>query len=218
MEQRANPLNPGALSAALYEMAATHGVPAARTMVALTGGEPLLQHAFLHAWLPTWEGPVMLETAGIYADRLQALLPEIDALSLDWKMNADLDQGADLNAAAECIEVAESARRDRALDYWCKLVVSAATPARAVLDACSQIAALAPGCRVLLQPVTPLASAVAGGPTNESAAAPRGAALAAGPALQPPCAQTLLAYLAAAQDLDLDLRVVPQVHPLLGAR
>lgn len=56
--------------------------------LSLTGGEPLLQHAFLSAWLPQIKNrySVYLETNGIHAAAMASLRHMIDVVSMDFKL------------------------------------------------------------------------------------------------------------------------------------
>ena len=56
--------------------------------VAVTGGEPLLQHEFLAELLSDarWPRPRLLETSGTLPERLAAVLPVVDVVSMDIKL------------------------------------------------------------------------------------------------------------------------------------
>jgi organic radical activating enzyme len=56
--------------------------------VSLTGGEPLLHHAFLREWLPLMRKVfrIYLETNGIQYDRMAELAGLIDIVSMDMKL------------------------------------------------------------------------------------------------------------------------------------
>lgn len=57
-------------------------------ILSLTGGEPLLQHDFLAAWLPGIKKKfsVYLETSGIHAAYIRELKRLIDVVSMDFKL------------------------------------------------------------------------------------------------------------------------------------
>lgn len=201
VQRLSNPVTFLTLEGNLHALAGDYGLNADQLVLSITGGEPLVQADKLQLWLPTWKGKVLLETSGIYPDRLKALLAELDWVSLDWKDPADLNAGAPLLAAAECLQelVAEADRRQRALpkispfQYWVKFVVQKNTRSDWLQQQLQQIAEIAPGCEVYLQPVTP-------GETD----------------VQAPSAESLLAELIQGHSLPLDLRVLPQIHPMLG--
>ncbi len=157
--------------------------------LAVTGGEPLEQTGFLEEWLPRWPGRILLETAGLWPDRLERLLAHVDFLSLDWKLASSLEPGREAADPCEC------ARRfgESGVEGWVKLVVSAETSDEELDRALGRLSAAAPGVRTFLQPVTPAGR---------------------GPAAPPP--ERLLEWVIRNRNRGLDLRVLPQVHPLLG--
>jgi 7-carboxy-7-deazaguanine synthase len=59
-----------------------------RPVISLTGGEPLLHHAFLREWLPTVRVrfKVYLETSGIHHEAMRDLAGLIDMVSMDIKL------------------------------------------------------------------------------------------------------------------------------------
>lgn len=190
-EKRDNPVDPAGLHRLLEEVLGVHRLAPEDVMLSVTGGEPLQQAAFLSAWLPTWSGPVLFETAGIEANALKGLLPEIDLLSLDWKLSSTLREGASLLQTVACLEATASAE----VRTQVKLVVTETTTDAEVAEALSAIARTMPAAVVFLQPVTPFGK---------------------GP--KPPESERLLAWTLAHRELPLDLRVLPQIHPLLGVR
>lgn len=195
----ANPLSREALDAACAELLRAHGAEAAPVVLAVTGGEPLVQAEFLNAWLPTQAHPVLLETAGVYVDALRTLLPMLRFVSLDAKDPADLRAGAELDAHLECwqacAEEAAARSEDRPLEFWIKFIVHRDTDYAALESRLEALAALVPNGRVFLQPVTP-----------------RGR----GPQAADPQALLQLSLRPVARKLDM--RVLPQVHPLLTLR
>lgn len=189
----ANPLSAVELDRELAALCAHHGMDPRRSVLAVTGGEPLEQAEFLAGWLPRWPGRILLETAGIWPERLAQLLPLVHVLSLDWKLASTLRSGAELCAPRACLALAAAAPRPPST--WVKVVLTEGT-GDAELAACLQeIAAAAPGTRVFLQPATPFG---------------------AGP--KPPPAARLLDWSLRHEALPLELRVLPQMHPVLGAR
>lgn len=189
----ANPLSAAELDQELAELCAQHGMDPRRSVLAVTGGEPLEQVEFLASWLPRWPGRVLLETAGIWPERLQALLPHAHWVSLDWKLSTTLRSGAELCAPRECLALAAAA--PHAPEVWVKVVLTETTSDAELAHCLQEIAATAPATRVFLQPVTPFG---------------------AGP--RPPAAAQLLNWSLRHAALPLDLRVLPQMHPVLGAR
>ncbi len=196
-----NPFSAEQFEQQLHRLAAEHGLDARQLVISITGGEPLAQAEFLQAWLPQWNGPVLLETAGIYPQRLEQLLPHLRYLSLDWKADLDLNAGQPLLNPAECLRLAAPylansslAHPSRPLQLWVKLVVHQTTSSAWLQQSLRQIAELVPGVKVFLQPVT-----------------------AGYGSFNAPPSSALLAELIQAHALPLDLRVLPQIHPFLGA-
>ena len=167
------------------------GLRCEQIMLSVTGGEPLEQVDFLAAWLPTWGGLVLLETAGVYAAKLRLLLPYVHLLSLDWKLPNTVRQGESLLEPAACLAVAVVS----GVAVQVKLVVTAMTTRAELEDAFAAIAKISPGCTVFLQPVTQFG---------------------AGPG--PPTGKQLLDWSLQLFHFHLDLRVLPQIHPMLGIR
>ena len=179
------------IEAELDRLLASAGLQREQILLSVTGGEPLEQADFLAAWLPTWPGLVLLETAGVYAAKLRLLLPYVHLLSLDWKLPSTLRQGEELVEPAACLAVAVVS----GVAVQVKLVVTATTTSVELEDAFAAIAKIAPRCTVFLQPATQFG---------------------AGP--KPPAGQQLLDWSLQFRNLNLDLRVLPQIHPLLGIR
>ena len=198
-ETFANPLEAAELEQLLQRLAQAHGAQLADLVLAVTGGEPLEQVEFLRTWLPHAPAAVLLETAGIQSQALKQVLPWLRYVSLDAKDPADLRVGAELNDFAACLAAtsAEAAARpiDRPLDFWTKFIVTESTTSAWLQGQLSAVADQVPGARVYLQPVTPRS----------------GAPL-------PPHPDILLQQVLLAAPLGLDLRVLPQIHPLLEIR
>lgn len=181
----------GEIEAELDTLLAKTNLQRSDLMLSVTGGEPLQQVDFLASWLPTWSGPVLLETAGIYAAELERVLPFVTLLSLDWKLLSDVRQGGELLQPRECLVAA----RNSQVAVQVKLVVTESTTAVELEDVLHQIETIAPQCSVFLQPVTPFG---------------------AGP--KPPTGQQLVDWSIAFARFNLDLRTLPQMHPVLGIR
>jgi organic radical activating enzyme len=158
------------------------------TMVSLTGGEPLLQTAFLRelSWRLRRKGfRLYLETNGVVTRGLEEILPLMDVIAMDWK----------LVSSTRSKDVARSHRRfllgaQRRLTFV-KMVITPRTAATEVELACRTIAAVNPSIPVVLQPVTPHG---------------RGSH---------PAASLLLRLQELALAVLPDVRIIPQIHPLL---
>ena len=179
------------IEAELDRLLAEAGLQREQIMLSVTGGEPLEHTEFLTSWLPTWPGLVLLETAGVYPSKLRLLLPYVHLLSLDWKLPNTLRQGEELVEPAACLAVAVVS----GVAVQVKVVVTESTTNMELEDAFAAIAKISPGCTVFLQPSTQFGS---------------------GP--KPPTGQQLLDWSLQFHALNLDLRVLPQIHPLLGIR
>jgi organic radical activating enzyme len=170
--------------------------------VSVTGGEPLLWPGFVRE-LRAFVAPrrVHLETAGAHPDALAAVLDAVDHVSLDLKLPEDLDAPVPVAGSSEPVPANEhewSAVRKRLLalvrgrDACGKLLLSGQRRAgdfRALLD---DVAELHPGLPLFVQPVTPVNGVPA------------------------PTPQQIGELVELALERDLSVRVVPQLHRVLG--
>jgi len=173
----------------------------AHRFVSLTGGEPLLQPRAVAALVDVLAGRgprILLETHGLAAEALARVVDRVDVVSMDWKLASDVRRAADPEGAppapfheahARFLRVAR-----RAGQVVVKMVVTPRTTEGELEAAWREIAAVDPGTGVVLQPVTPC-----------------------GEIDRTPSAGRLLELAARASRLLSDVRVIPQVHPLLGA-
>lgn len=178
----------------------------ART-VSVTGGEPLLWPDFILALKPILGGRRLhLETGGGHPEALAKVLSVCDHVSLDLKLPADLDSPVEVGAA-EPLELApqneeEWTRARRAClaqlaggrDACAKLVVAGGHRVLDYAPLLEDVARLAPSLPLILQPVTPIAGEISPNP------------------------DFLTQLVEDARDLDLAVRVVPQVHRVLGLK
>jgi len=186
--RRANPFTPIALDAEVQALAAAAPPLAA---LAVTGGEPLAQTDFLAAWLGmrTGELPVLLETAGIMPARLARLLPGVAIVSLDFKCPSNTGERARWDEHRACLEAAVAAGRD----VYVKMPVDEGTLAEEVERGAGLVAAVDPRVPLFLTPLT----------------LPRGTDLTIS-------AATLEHLHAVASRCHPDVRVMPQLHKVLG--
>ena len=185
---RPNPLDVAALDEEVVRVAA--GAPALHA-IALTGGEPLAQAEFIARWLAarTVRLPVLLETAGVLPDRLTRLLPLVDIVSLDVKCPTTTGERARWDEHRACFAAAAASGRD----VYGKMPVDEDTPVDEVEQGARIVAESAPGVPLFLTPLT----------------TPTGTALTITGA-------TLGRLHAAASRHHPDVRVLPQVHKILG--
>ncbi|MCH2111331.1 MAG: 7-carboxy-7-deazaguanine synthase QueE [Planctomycetes bacterium] len=186
-----NPLSAEDLTASLGGLLQSYGLAASDITLAVTGGEPLLQHEFLSSWIPQWKGNIMLETAGLDGAALESLAPLCDSISLDWKLPSTLNPSPVSCDPSRCVEVLVRA----GTPFWVKFVVAQNTPHAELDCALRTLASLCPETVIWIQPAT----LVPGGP-------------------RPPRAEELLELVLRNRHVPLDLRVLPQIHPILGAQ
>jgi len=172
----------------------------AHRFVSLTGGEPLLQPravAALAAGARSRGPRILLETHGLAAEALGQVVDRIDVVSMDWKLSSDVRRAAEPETGEPLPFHGEHARflrvARRAPEVVVKLVITRNTAEGELEEAWKEIAAVDPAIPVVLQPVTPC------GGVSEAPSAPR-----------------LLELAARAGRLLRDVRVIPQMHPLLG--
>lgn len=164
--------------------------------LAVTGGEPLLQEAFLAALLPRVRAAglrVLLETNGTKPEVFRTLLPDVDIVSMDLKLPSATGQPMPIRAHRRFLRLAVR----HGLDLTVKAVVASATTCSELRRAARIVAAVKRSVPFVLQPVT----AVAGqrGP-------------------RPPRPEALLALQEAAARELADVRVIPQTHKITGQR
>jgi organic radical activating enzyme len=185
---RPNPLTVGDLQA---EVAALAAAAPPLHAIAVTGGEPLVQTEFLLAWLPVRRPalPVLLETAGILPDRLRRLLPHVAIVSLDLKCPSNTGERARWEDHEACLRETVAAGRE----LYVKMPVDEDTALDEVTHGAGLVATLAPHAPLFLTPLTEPAT----------------------PQLTV-SATTLERLHAAASRLHTDVRVLPQLHKVLG--
>lgn len=156
--------------------------------VAVTGGEPLEQPGFLARLLPLIEQPVLLETAGTLPDALESVIDAVTLVSMDLKLPSVARIEVDLERQRRFLGIAR--RRQVSL----KAVVSERLVESEWHDVLAMVARTAPDAPLIIQPETR-----------------RDGGLAAGLPLL-----NRLLDLALAAGLT-DVRILPQVHKVLGA-
>jgi len=180
--------------------------PGTPRTVSVTGGEPLAWPEFLLG-LRTMLAPrrLHLETGGGHPRTLARVIDGFDHVSLDLKPDLDLDPPEEIpETIAAGKETAPRTRTEwRAAREAClaivagrdacgKIVVSGERSADELAPLLDEVEEHAPRLRVYLQPATPMNGTTA------------------------PAAETLAALVEMARDRDLDVRVVPQMHRVLG--
>lgn len=179
--------------------------PGAPRTVSVTGGEPLLWPEFVRA-LKGMIGSrrLHLETAGAHPRALAAVLDRCDHVSLDLKLDQDLEPPIELarehvssepvprtrGAWSETRRATLALVRDR--DACGKVVVCGGRDPQVFAPLFDEVAEHAPELPVYLQPATAVRSVTA------------------------PSSSELESVLELARDRDLIVRVVPQVHRFLA--
>lgn len=152
-EEVANPVPPAVAAAALARL---QQFPGLHHSVAITGGEPLLEAAFIRELSPAIRQcgmGVFLETNGTLAAELAACLPALDWVSMDVKLPSAAGLPPQWQAHEQFVGVLAAYRRGHPLEAYAKAVVAAGTTDEEVARA----AALAAEgeLTLVLQPVTP---------------------------------------------------------------
>lgn len=165
---------------------------APRTL-SITGGEPLIQAPFLKELLPHWHGTrrIHLETAGAHPRALESVAGWLDHVSMDWKLASTMERGNFDQRHCEFLDVIAA----RAVDACVKFVITSEVFVPEFLAALDQVLARLPSIPIYLQPATPDRAVLTAPP------------------------EILMSQLArAAAQRGARVRVLPQVHKLLGIR
>jgi organic radical activating enzyme len=158
--------------------------------LSITGGEPLMQAEFLSDWL-AYERPglpVMLETNGTYPDRLAALLPFVDLISMDVKLPSNSGEDSFWAQHGEFLALASEKT------VYVKIPVDEDTLEEEVATAAELIAGVSARIAVFLQPIV------------DDTGRPRLSW------------SRLTAFYDATAARVADVRVLPQTHKILGLR
>jgi 7-carboxy-7-deazaguanine synthase len=177
--------------AALVEAADPGGLPGGPAPVALTGGEPCEQPDVVEALLAELAPrEVMLETSALHAEALARLAPRCRWVAADIKLPSATGLPDVLDRHERVLASGALARSET----FFKLVADGDTTDAEVARAAALLARWAPSAPVFLQPVTPLGGS-------------------------PPLPRARLDALAdVLLGAGLSVRVVPQVHKVLGVR
>lgn len=183
----ANPLSPLRVFDALKAQAAMEERIHA---LAVTGGEPLLQAAFLGELLPTLGRglPVLLETNGTLVDRFEVVKDWVDIVSMDVKLPSNSGERGFWEEHEAFLEAAEGKI------VYVKVPVDDATRDDEMARAAELVARAAPEAPFFIQPIL--------SPDVKLRAS----------------VGTLDRFYGIACESLSDVRVLPQAHPFLGIR
>lgn len=166
--------------------------PGLHHSLALTGGEPLLHVPFLTEFLPRTKPlklKVYLETNGTLPDALRSVIQLVDVVAMDIKLPSATGHAGSFPQAPAFIEAA------LAKELFVKIILTADTDEAELAAAVDLVAEIRPSIPLVLQPATPHGSVC-----------------------QAPSAERLLALQSLAKQKLEDVRVIPQVHRLMGMR
>jgi 7-carboxy-7-deazaguanine synthase len=190
-ERPANPVSVAALLEAIRRLDQPRRLHAS---VSITGGEPLLHPAAVHALALGVRAlglKVHVETGGHRPGAVRHVLEAVDWMTPDCKLESATGAPTPWDAHAETYALLHAAGKGLAV----KAVVGATTPIDEVADAAAFAAQHLPSAPFVLLPATPYGD---------------------GPA--PPARSQLYRMHAAAAARHPDVRVIPQVHRMLGLR
>lgn len=124
--------------------------PVAHHSISLTGGEPLLQHEVLSAWLPELRKllPIYLETNGTLPDELEKVLPHIDWVSMDIKLKSLTGSITNWDAHRRFLRLASQK------NCYTKMVVTDSTPDLELQLGAQLVADVSGDIPLILQPAT----------------------------------------------------------------
>lgn len=159
--------------------------------VSITGGEPLLQVNFHKELFPALKKDgyeIYLETAGVFPDRLEEVIEHIDISALDIKLPSSTGMEPRWEEHEKTLQVASLK------ETFVKVVCTHDTKPVEVLKAAEIVANVGSKIPLVLQPVTPF-----------------------GPVKRRPTPDQMLSFQAVASRYLSDVRVIPQMHKIMGA-
>ena len=191
-----------AINSALGEglVAAVERLDPMRSLVSVTGGEPLLQPEAvrrLAAALRATQRAILLETHGVAYRALGHVVSELDVVSMDWKLASSVRRESDPRSGEVApfhdeherfLEVALQAP-----SVYVKVVLTTETTDAELAEVCTRIGRVAPATPLILQPVTPF-----------------------GPVRETPNAERLLGWLRHCRESLANVRLIPQTHKQSG--
>ncbi len=186
-ERRANPEPWGSLESIILGHL-TGGVRHAA--VSFTGGEPLLQPEAIRALAPAIRRAgvrTFLETDANLPEAYESVKDSIDVLSMDWKLASATGEPTQAEAHRRILAASKGS------EAYVKAVFVETTTEAEILEAARAVAELRPDIPLVLQPCSPF-----------------------GPVQRAPSPKRCLLLHEAALRSHSDVRVIPQVHRLMG--
>ena len=160
------------------------------TAVSLTGGEPLLAANFLAELILQCEDrKFYLETNGTLPTELKKVADLVETIAMDIKLPSAAGAGANLDTSREFLATAAKA------DVFVKVVVTEQASRKEITAAAEVVASVSGDIPLVIQPVTPTSAE-----------------------MRPPDAERVFELQMAALDILSDVRVIPQVHKLMGEK
>ncbi len=165
----------------------------ALAMIAITGGEPVLQAAALSRWLGGSPPglPCLLQTNAVVSRGLPALLEQIAVVSADLKLPSNSGEGPLWEEHERFLGLCAEA----GVELYVKIPVDDATDPAEVRRGADLVARLVPEATVFVQPLTPVVG------TSWTVAPAR-----------------LHEFVALARSRSVDARMGLQLHKMLGVR
>jgi len=159
--------------------------------IVVTGGEPLLQVDFLKGFVRQAKErlalPALLETNGTLPDHLMEIIDDVDIISMDIKLPSATDQSPYWQEHKKFLEIAGLKK------VYVKIVFTKETKMVEIDQAAELVAAVSPDIPLILQPVTPH-----------------------GAIKHRPGCEEIMSFQAAAKRKLKEVRVIPQIHRVLG--
>lgn len=124
--------------------------PNAHHSFSITGGEPLLHSELLQRLLPEMRKllPIYLETNGTLPEALEPLLPFLEWISMDIKLESVVGQASDWEAHRRFLELAART------NCYVKIVVGNSTTRAEIEHAANLVNRVSSAISLILQPVT----------------------------------------------------------------